>query len=110
MVHRPPASRSAGPVSVAAATLVDDQPDQADAVPNRCAERGSRERPQRRRAVMGVAVADTMKPASADGVFDFRPGAQIPLQGSAGQTAATFAIASAAYRDDPAEKIEDANS
>lgn len=59
---------------------------------------------------MGVAVADTMKPASADGVFDFRPGAQIPLQGSAGQTAATFAIASAAYRDDPAVKIEETNN
>ncbi|WP_306320604.1 MULTISPECIES: hypothetical protein [unclassified Streptomyces] len=59
---------------------------------------------------MGVAVADTIKPASADGIFDFRPGAQIPLQGSAGQTAATFAIASAAYRDDPASKIEDANN
>ncbi|WP_372351936.1 hypothetical protein [Streptomyces sp. KL116D] len=51
---------------------------------------------------MGAAVAD-------DG-FDFRPGAQVPLQGSAGQTAATFAIASAAYRDDPAIKIQDANN
>ncbi|WP_394435501.1 hypothetical protein [Streptomyces sp. SGAir0957] len=51
---------------------------------------------------MGAAVADD--------VFDFRPGAQVPLQGSAGQTAATFAIASAAYRDDKASKIEDANN
>ncbi|MFJ4714718.1 hypothetical protein [Streptomyces sp. NPDC088785] len=51
---------------------------------------------------MGAAVADD--------AFDFRPGAQVPLQGSAGQTAATFAIASAAYRDDPAAKIEDANN
>lgn len=40
---------------------------------------------------MGAAVAD-------DG-FDFRPGAQIPLQGGGGQTAATGALASAAYRD-----------
>ncbi|WP_218783110.1 hypothetical protein [Streptomyces sp. BR123] len=40
---------------------------------------------------MGAAVAD-------DG-FDFRPGAQIPLQGGGGQTAATNALASAAYRD-----------
>ncbi|MEV5609783.1 hypothetical protein [Streptomyces sp. NPDC052225] len=50
---------------------------------------------------MGAAVADG---------FDFSPGAQVPLQGSAGQTAATFAIASAAYRDDPAIKIQDANN
>ncbi|MFG2619663.1 hypothetical protein ACGFXC_18825 [Streptomyces sp. NPDC048507] len=40
---------------------------------------------------MGATVAD-------DG-FDFRPGAQIPLQGGGGQTAATNALASAAYRD-----------
>ncbi|MBO1331647.1 hypothetical protein [Streptomyces sp. VRA16 Mangrove soil] len=51
---------------------------------------------------MGAAVADD--------AFDFSPGAQIPLTGSAGQTAATFAIASAAYRDDPAKKIEEANN
>ncbi|WAU80847.1 hypothetical protein O1Q96_14375 [Streptomyces sp. Qhu-G9] len=51
---------------------------------------------------MGAAVAD-------EG-FDFRPGAQVPLSGSAGQTAATFALASAAYRDSPVEKILDANS
>ncbi|MGW2440088.1 hypothetical protein ACWCY1_25555 [Streptomyces goshikiensis] len=35
----------------------------------------------------------------ADDGFDFRPGAQIPLQGNGGQTAATNALASAAYRD-----------
>ncbi|GDY81771.1 hypothetical protein SAVCW2_09700 [Streptomyces avermitilis] len=46
---------------------------------------------------MGAAVAD-------DG-FDFSPGAQVPLSGSAGQTAATFALASAAYRDNPVEEI-----
>ncbi|WP_406086538.1 hypothetical protein [Streptomyces virginiae] len=40
---------------------------------------------------MGAAVAD-------DG-FDFRPGAQVPLLGGGGQTAATNALASAAYRD-----------
>ncbi|MFD5820396.1 hypothetical protein [Streptomyces sp. NPDC127038] len=37
--------------------------------------------------------------------FDFTPGAQVPLTGSAGQTAATFALASAAYRDSPVEEI-----
>ncbi|CAL9390969.1 hypothetical protein SUDANB120_01252 [Streptomyces sp. enrichment culture] len=35
----------------------------------------------------------------ADDGFDFRPGAQVPLQGGGGQTAATHALASAAYRD-----------
>ncbi|MGW6574108.1 hypothetical protein ACWGAN_18315 [Streptomyces sp. NPDC054945] len=35
----------------------------------------------------------------ADDGFDFRPGAQVPLQGAGGQTAATNALASAAYRD-----------
>ncbi|MEW2418617.1 hypothetical protein AB0953_33730 [Streptomyces sp. NPDC046866] len=35
----------------------------------------------------------------ADDGFDFRPGAQIPLQGGSGQTGATNALASAAYRD-----------
>ncbi|WP_030765662.1 MULTISPECIES: hypothetical protein [unclassified Streptomyces] len=35
----------------------------------------------------------------ADDGFDFRPGAQVPLQGGGGQTAATNALASAAYRD-----------
>ncbi|MEW2585692.1 hypothetical protein [Streptomyces virginiae] len=35
----------------------------------------------------------------ADDGFDFRPGAQIPLQNGGGQTAATNALASAAYRD-----------
>ncbi|MFJ6570302.1 hypothetical protein ACIQNU_23055 [Streptomyces sp. NPDC091292] len=46
----------------------------------------------------------------ADDVFDFRPGAQVPLAGSAGQTAATQALASAAYRDDKVDKILEANS
>lgn len=41
----------------------------------------------------------------ADDVFDFSPGAQVPLQGTAGQTAATHALASAAYRDSPVEEI-----
>ncbi|MFE0424519.1 hypothetical protein [Streptomyces sp. NPDC058953] len=50
---------------------------------------------------MGAAVADG---------FDFSPGAQIPIQGSAGQTAATNALASAAYRDSPVEQILDANN
>ncbi|QKW05530.1 hypothetical protein HUT18_03175 [Streptomyces sp. NA04227] len=37
--------------------------------------------------------------------FDFSPGAQVPLSGAAGQTAATQALASAAYRDVPVEEI-----
>ncbi|WP_030541986.1 hypothetical protein [Streptomyces albus] len=41
--------------------------------------------------------------ASSD--FDFRPGAQVPLSGGAGQTAATAALASAAYRDSPVAEI-----
>ncbi|MFE4536023.1 hypothetical protein ACFRKB_13195 [Streptomyces scopuliridis] len=41
----------------------------------------------------------------ADDVFDFSPGAQVPLLGSDGQTAATHALASAAYRDSPVEEI-----
>ncbi|MFI9646894.1 hypothetical protein ACIHAA_11430 [Streptomyces sp. NPDC052040] len=42
--------------------------------------------------------------------FDFSPGAQVPLSGSAGQTAATYALASAAYRDARVETILDANN
>ncbi|MEV6399928.1 hypothetical protein AB0M39_34935 [Streptomyces sp. NPDC051907] len=42
--------------------------------------------------------------------FDFTPGAQVPLLGSAGQTAATHALASAAYRDSPVDDILKANS
>ncbi|MFD3516915.1 hypothetical protein [Streptomyces sp. NPDC058657] len=51
---------------------------------------------------MGAVVADSG--------FDFSPGAQVPLQGGAGQTAATHALASAAYRDSPVTVILDANS
>ncbi|QGZ48013.1 hypothetical protein GPZ77_06070 [Streptomyces sp. QHH-9511] len=43
-------------------------------------------------------------------IGSFGPGAQIPLQGSDGQTAATHALASAAYRDGPVEAILDANN
>ncbi|MFD9359567.1 hypothetical protein [Streptomyces sp. NPDC060031] len=46
----------------------------------------------------------------ADDGFDFRPGAQIPLQGGGGQTAATNALASAAYRDGPLASILEANN
>ncbi|WP_405655163.1 hypothetical protein [Streptomyces sp. RK9] len=46
----------------------------------------------------------------ADDVFDFRPGAQVPLAGAAGQTAATHALASAAYRDGEVDDILKANS
>ncbi|MGN5634227.1 hypothetical protein [Streptomyces sp. AC154] len=42
--------------------------------------------------------------------FDFSPGAQIPLQGSAGAAVATNALASAAYRDTPVDEILKANS
>lgn len=41
--------------------------------------------------------------------FDFSPGAQVPLSGTAGQTAATQALASAAYRDGPVDEILKAN-
>lgn len=50
----------------------------------------------------GAAVA-------SDG-FDFSPGAQVPLTGAAGQTAATHALASAAYRDGPVAEILKANN
>ncbi|MEU6081303.1 hypothetical protein [Streptomyces sp. NPDC047108] len=46
----------------------------------------------------------------ADGGFDFSPGAQVPLTGAAGQTAATNALASAAYRDSPVAELLKANS
>ncbi|WP_329193728.1 MULTISPECIES: hypothetical protein [unclassified Streptomyces] len=46
----------------------------------------------------------------ADDGFDFRPGAQIPLQGGGGQTAATNALASAAYRDGKVDEILKANN
>ena len=42
--------------------------------------------------------------------FDFSPGAQIPLQSSAGQAVATSALASAAYRDSDVKDILKANS
>ncbi|MFG2136692.1 hypothetical protein [Streptomyces sp. NPDC048650] len=53
------------------------------------------------RAVMGAVVADG---------FDFSPGAQVPVSGGAGQTAATQALASAAYRDSPLSDIAKADS
>ncbi|MEU6876823.1 hypothetical protein [Streptomyces sp. NPDC046712] len=43
-------------------------------------------------------------------IGSFGPGAQIPLQGSDGQTAATHALASAAYRDGDVKAILDANN
>jgi hypothetical protein len=55
-------------------------------------------------AVMGAAVADI------DSAFDFRPGAQVPLSGAAGETAATHALASAAYRDSDVDEILKANN
>lgn len=53
-------------------------------------------------AAMGAVVAND--------AFDFTPGAQVPLLGSAGQTAATHALASAAYRDSPVKDLLKANS
>ncbi|WP_420823960.1 hypothetical protein [Streptomyces roseifaciens] len=65
---------------------------------------GIRRRPQDRTcAALGAAVA-------AGDPFDFSPGAQIPLSGSSGQTAATQALASAAYRDGPVDQLLKANS
>ncbi|MEU8568379.1 hypothetical protein AB0C51_08415 [Streptomyces pathocidini] len=46
----------------------------------------------------------------ADGGFDFSPGAQVPLFGAAGQTAATSALSSAAYRDSPVADLLKADS
>ncbi|MGW0736533.1 hypothetical protein [Streptomyces sp. NPDC002851] len=45
-----------------------------------------------------------------DTSFDFSPGAQVPLSGAAGETAATHALASAAYRDSEIDEILKANS
>ncbi len=39
--------------------------------------------------------------------FDFSPGAQVPLTGSDGETAATQALSSAAYRDGPPGSLAD---
>lgn len=50
---------------------------------------------------MGAVVADG---------FDFSPGAQVPVSGGAGETAATQALASAAYRDCKLSKISEADS
>ncbi|MYS62088.1 MULTISPECIES: hypothetical protein [Streptomycetaceae] len=41
--------------------------------------------------------------------FDFSPGAQIPVTGGDGDTAATQALASAAYRDGPVEALVEVN-
>jgi hypothetical protein len=41
--------------------------------------------------------------------FDFSPGAQVPLLGSDGETGATQALASAAYRDSPVTALVDIN-
>lgn len=46
----------------------------------------------------------------ASDVFDFSPGAQIPIQGASAGAVATNALASAAYRDSPVEDILKANN
>ncbi|GAA2687055.1 hypothetical protein GCM10010400_59390 [Streptomyces aculeolatus] len=49
--------------------------------------------------------------AGSDGLeFDFAPRAQVPLSGAQGQTAATHALASTAYRDSAVTKLLDANN
>jgi hypothetical protein len=47
--------------------------------------------------------------ASVSDGFDFSPGAQIPLTGTDGETGATQALASAAYRDSPVQALVDIN-
>lgn len=47
--------------------------------------------------------------ASVTDGFDFSPGAQIPLTGTDGETGATQALASAAYRDSPVKALVDIN-
>lgn len=47
---------------------------------------------------------------AAGDAIDFSPGAQIPVSGGAGGTAATQALASAAYRDGPVDQLLKANS
>jgi hypothetical protein len=48
--------------------------------------------------------------ASVTDGFDFSPGAQVPLTGSDGETGATQALASAAYRDSSVKALIDINS
>ncbi|MFD8592966.1 hypothetical protein ACFV1B_26045 [Streptomyces sp. NPDC059637] len=50
---------------------------------------------------MGAALSATM--------FDFSPGAEVPVAGGAGGTAPTQALASAAYRDSPVDELTAAN-
>ncbi|MGW8375807.1 hypothetical protein [Streptomyces sp. ODS28] len=47
--------------------------------------------------------------SGVEAAADFRPGAQVPLSGAGGQTAATQALASAAYRDGPVTALVEAN-
>jgi hypothetical protein len=58
---------------------------------------------------MGAVVAGLSGFASAE--FDFlNPGAQVPLSGAGGQTAATQALASVAYRDSGMDELSKADS
>ncbi|WP_051951772.1 M48 family metalloprotease [Actinacidiphila yeochonensis] len=54
---------------------------------------------------MGGWAATGERGAAVTDGFDFSPGAQVPLTGSDGETAATQALASAAYRDSDVEKL-----
>jgi hypothetical protein len=55
-----------------------------------------------------VGLGGGLGAAVTDG-FDFSPGAQIPLTGTDGGTAATQALASASYRDSPVTALVDIN-
>ncbi|MCF6525296.1 hypothetical protein [Streptomyces sp. JJ36] len=55
-----------------------------------------------------MAGFDDGERGSATG-YDFAPGAEVPLSGAAGQTAATHALASAAYRDGAVTDLVKAN-
>jgi hypothetical protein len=52
---------------------------------------------------------DRSESAGATG-YDFAPGAEVPLSGASGGTAATHALASAAYRDGPVADLLAANA
>jgi hypothetical protein len=56
---------------------------------------------------MGVLVSTLSGFSGVE--FDFSPGAQVPLFGMDGQTAATQALSSAAYRDGPVDALLGAN-
>ncbi|MET7640536.1 hypothetical protein [Streptomyces sp. NPDC005438] len=56
-----------------------------------------------------MAGFDDLSGSNTETAFDFSPGAQVPLSGPAGATAATHALASAAYRDGSLDDLIKAN-